>query len=120
MAWLSRTSMFGTSRRNRAWPSAGRSLVLVRRPVREEQRQLEGFRAADELELGSTRQRLRDVAPIESSAEAHISRALSRHEQMFARRSSPKRARAESGATPSFLIASASRMMSSVSSLVLR
>jgi hypothetical protein len=49
---------------------------------------------ADELELGSCRERLGDVSAIERPAQAHVSRALSGHERMFAYRGSPLRIRA--------------------------
>ena len=64
-------------------PANGRPLVLLRLTVCEEEGELERLRQADELELSGGRQGLGDVAAIESSAEAHVSRALSCNERMF-------------------------------------
>jgi len=47
-------------------PANGRPVVLLRLIVCKEQRELECFRQADELELGSCRQRLGDVAAVEA------------------------------------------------------
>jgi hypothetical protein len=55
-------------------PAEGRALVLLRLLVSEEECQLERFRQWDELELGGRQERLGDVAAVETSAEAHVSR----------------------------------------------
>jgi len=46
--------------------------------------ELERFYEADEVELRAGGKCFDDVSPVESSTEARVSRALSRHEQMFA------------------------------------
>jgi hypothetical protein len=55
-------------------------------PGQPEQRKLERLGQRDEPELRGGRQRLRDVPAIEGSTETHVSRALRRHERMFAER----------------------------------
>ena len=53
-------------------PANGGTLIPLRVPVGEEQRELEGVRQRDELELGRSRQRLGDVAAVEGTAEAGV------------------------------------------------
>jgi hypothetical protein len=65
-------------------PARRRAAVLLRLIVYQQQRELERLRQPDELELRRCRKRLTDVAAIEGSTEAHVSRALGGHEQMFA------------------------------------
>jgi hypothetical protein len=63
-------------------PAKRSPLVLRHLSVGQQERELEGFCQADELELRRGRQRIAGVPVIERSAEAHVGRAL-RHEQMF-------------------------------------
>ena len=64
-------------------PASRRALIPLGLTVGEEEGELERLRQCDELGLGGRRERLRDVAAVESSAEAHVGRALSGHERMF-------------------------------------
>lgn len=60
---------------------AGEALRLF---ISKQEAELEGFGKADVLKLRSGRERFGDVAAVERSPEAVISRALRSHEQMFA------------------------------------
>jgi hypothetical protein len=72
-------------------PAKRSPLVLRQLSVGQQERELEGFCQADELELRRGRQRLGDIPAIERSAEAVVSRALRGHERMFAWRSRSNR-----------------------------
>jgi len=61
-------------------PTTCGSLVLIQLLVCEQQRQLECFSEANELEFRGNRKRLRDVPTIKSSTEAHVRRTLNGHE----------------------------------------
>jgi hypothetical protein len=65
-------------------PADGGTLVPRVFSVSQQQGQLERLRESDELELTGGRERFRDVAAIEGSAETHEGGALGGHEQMFA------------------------------------
>lgn len=64
-------------------PAIRDAVVFLRLLVGEQERELESFCQADELELGGGRQSL-GVPAVEGSAETHVGRALSGHERMFA------------------------------------
>ena len=64
-------------------PADRRPLVLLWLMVDEQQRELERLRKAHELELRGCRERLGYVPAVEGSTEAHVRRALSRHERLF-------------------------------------
>jgi hypothetical protein len=66
--------------------------------VSEQQAELEGFGQTNVVELGGRRERFRNVAPIECSAEAVVSRPLDGHERMFAQASPKAGRRNEAGA----------------------
>ena len=57
-------------------PTSRRALVLLRFAVGKQQRQLEGVRQGNELELGGGGERLRDVRAVKGSAEAREGGAL--------------------------------------------
>jgi hypothetical protein len=65
-------------------PAKGGALVPRILFVSEQERQLERLGQSDQLELGSSRERFRGVAAIESSAEAHERGALRGRERVFA------------------------------------
>jgi hypothetical protein len=52
--------------------------------ISEKVRQLERLGEADELKFRGSREGFGDVLAVKGSAEAHVGRALSGHERMFA------------------------------------
>ena len=61
-------------------PTSGGAGVFVGLLISEEERQFERLRQGDELELRRCRERFGDSAAVQSSAEAHVGRALGGHE----------------------------------------
>ena len=80
----SRRSTCGTSCTKRRCHRAAARSYFSGLTIYKEERQLERLRQRHELELGRRRQGFGDVSAVESPAEAHVRRALSGEERMFA------------------------------------
>jgi hypothetical protein len=71
-------------------PAESGPFVLLAPPLPAEASVQESFCEPDELELRCGQESFRDVAVIESAAEAHVGRALRGHERMFPQQSRSK------------------------------